>query len=85
MGGGITNMAAVKHGLVRYDPEVVQGIELDAAEIDRQIDLYRTRCRVRRVQRTRRPTRGSHRLQILTTDSPAERDAQLSRARREDG
>ena len=43
MGGGITNMAAVKHGLERYDPEVVQGTELDAAEIDRQIELYRTR------------------------------------------
>jgi exopolyphosphatase/guanosine-5'-triphosphate,3'-diphosphate pyrophosphatase len=43
MGGGITNMAAVKHGLVRYDPEIVQGTELDAAEIDRQIELYRTR------------------------------------------
>jgi exopolyphosphatase/guanosine-5'-triphosphate,3'-diphosphate pyrophosphatase len=43
MGGGITNMAAVKHGLERYDPEVIQGTELDAAEIDRQIELYRTR------------------------------------------
>jgi exopolyphosphatase/guanosine-5'-triphosphate,3'-diphosphate pyrophosphatase len=43
MGGGITNMAAVKHGLERYDPEVVQGTELDAAEIERQIELYRTR------------------------------------------
>jgi exopolyphosphatase/guanosine-5'-triphosphate,3'-diphosphate pyrophosphatase len=43
MGGGITNMAAVKHGLERYDPEVVQGTELDAGEIDRQIELYRTR------------------------------------------
>jgi exopolyphosphatase/guanosine-5'-triphosphate,3'-diphosphate pyrophosphatase len=43
MGGGITNMAAVKHGLERYDPEVVQGTKLDAAEIDRQIELYRTR------------------------------------------
>jgi exopolyphosphatase / guanosine-5'-triphosphate,3'-diphosphate pyrophosphatase len=43
MGGGITNMAAVKHGLERYDPDVVQGTELDAAEIDRQVELYRTR------------------------------------------
>jgi len=43
MGGGITNMAAVKHGLAEYDPEVVQGTELDAKEIDRQIELYRTR------------------------------------------
>jgi len=43
MGGGITNMAAVKHGLERYDPDVVQGTELDTGEIDRQIELYRTR------------------------------------------
>jgi exopolyphosphatase / guanosine-5'-triphosphate,3'-diphosphate pyrophosphatase len=43
LGGGITNMAAVKHGLARYDAEVVQGTELDTTEIDRQIELYRTR------------------------------------------
>jgi exopolyphosphatase/guanosine-5'-triphosphate,3'-diphosphate pyrophosphatase len=36
-------MAAVRHGLERYDPDVVQGTELDTAEIDRQIELYRTR------------------------------------------
>ena len=43
MGGAVTNMAAVKHGLAKYDPEVVQGTELDRAEIERQIELYRTR------------------------------------------
>jgi exopolyphosphatase / guanosine-5'-triphosphate,3'-diphosphate pyrophosphatase len=43
LGGGITNMAAVKHGLRTYDPGVVQGTVLDVAEIDRQIELYRTR------------------------------------------
>jgi exopolyphosphatase / guanosine-5'-triphosphate,3'-diphosphate pyrophosphatase len=43
MGGGITNMAAVSHELERYDPEVIQGTVLDAAEVDRQIELYRTR------------------------------------------
>jgi exopolyphosphatase/guanosine-5'-triphosphate,3'-diphosphate pyrophosphatase len=43
MGGAVTNMAAVSHGLVTYDPSVVQGTVLDAAEIDRQIGLYRTR------------------------------------------
>jgi exopolyphosphatase/guanosine-5'-triphosphate,3'-diphosphate pyrophosphatase len=43
MGGGITNIAAVKHELATYDPEVVQGTVLDAAEIERQIELYRTR------------------------------------------
>jgi exopolyphosphatase/guanosine-5'-triphosphate,3'-diphosphate pyrophosphatase len=43
MGGAVTNLAAVKHELAAYDPEVVQGTVLDLAEIDRQIELYRTR------------------------------------------
>ncbi len=43
MGGAVTNLAAVKHELAAYDSEVVQGTVLDRAEIDRQIDLYRTR------------------------------------------
>jgi exopolyphosphatase/guanosine-5'-triphosphate,3'-diphosphate pyrophosphatase len=41
MGGATTNVAAVKHRLARYDPDVVQGTVLDRAEIDRQIELYR--------------------------------------------
>jgi exopolyphosphatase/guanosine-5'-triphosphate,3'-diphosphate pyrophosphatase len=43
IGGAATNLAAVKHGLERYDADVVQGTVLDLAEIDRQIELYRTR------------------------------------------
>ncbi len=43
MGGAITNITAVKHALAVYDPDVVQGTVLDRAEIDRQIELYRTR------------------------------------------
>ena len=43
MGGAATNLAAVKHGLAAYDPDVVQGTVLDRTEIDRQIELYRTR------------------------------------------
>ena len=43
MGGAVTNITAVKHRLASYDPEVVQGSVLDRAEIDRQIELYRTR------------------------------------------
>jgi exopolyphosphatase/guanosine-5'-triphosphate,3'-diphosphate pyrophosphatase len=41
MGGAVTNLAAVKHGLTTYDPDVIQGTVLDRAEIDRQIELYR--------------------------------------------
>jgi exopolyphosphatase/guanosine-5'-triphosphate,3'-diphosphate pyrophosphatase len=43
MGGALTNLAAVRHGLATYDPDVVQGTVLDRAEIDRQIELYRMR------------------------------------------
>jgi exopolyphosphatase/guanosine-5'-triphosphate,3'-diphosphate pyrophosphatase len=43
MGGTITNLAAVRHGLARYDPDVVHGTVLDVDELDRQIELYRTR------------------------------------------
>jgi exopolyphosphatase/guanosine-5'-triphosphate,3'-diphosphate pyrophosphatase len=43
MGGAVTNLAAVRHGLATYDPGVVQGTVLDRTEIDRQIELYRTR------------------------------------------
>jgi exopolyphosphatase/guanosine-5'-triphosphate,3'-diphosphate pyrophosphatase len=43
MGGAVTNLAAVKHELASYDPDVIQGTVLDRAEIDRQLELYRTR------------------------------------------
>jgi exopolyphosphatase/guanosine-5'-triphosphate,3'-diphosphate pyrophosphatase len=43
LGGAVTNLAAVKHALATYDPDVVRGTVLDDAEIDRQIELYRTR------------------------------------------
>jgi exopolyphosphatase/guanosine-5'-triphosphate,3'-diphosphate pyrophosphatase len=43
IGGAITNLAGVKLGLERYDPERVRGFVLEAAEVSRQIELYRTR------------------------------------------
>ncbi len=43
IGGAVTNISAVKHGLATYDSAVVQGTVLDRAEIDRQIELYRSR------------------------------------------
>ena len=48
MGGATTNIAAVKHGLKTYDPDIVQGTILDRAEIDHQIELYRSRNAVER-------------------------------------
>ena len=42
MGGAVTNITAVYHRLATYDPDVVQGTILDRAEIDRQIEMYRT-------------------------------------------
>jgi exopolyphosphatase/guanosine-5'-triphosphate,3'-diphosphate pyrophosphatase len=43
IGGAVTNLAAVEHGLEHYDPNVVRGTVLDRSEVDRQIELYRTR------------------------------------------
>jgi exopolyphosphatase/guanosine-5'-triphosphate,3'-diphosphate pyrophosphatase len=43
IGGAAATLAAVKHGLAAYDGEVVHGSTLELAEIDRQIELYRTR------------------------------------------
>jgi exopolyphosphatase/guanosine-5'-triphosphate,3'-diphosphate pyrophosphatase len=43
MGGAITNMTAVMLGLAQYDPDAVQGAVLGGAEVDRQIELLRTR------------------------------------------
>jgi exopolyphosphatase/guanosine-5'-triphosphate,3'-diphosphate pyrophosphatase len=33
----------VRHGLAEYDPAVIQGTTLDRDEVDRQIELYRSR------------------------------------------
>lgn len=43
LGGALTNLAAVRHGLATYDADVVQGTVLDRAEVERQVDLYRNR------------------------------------------
>lgn len=43
LGGVNTNLAAVRHGLAAYDADVVHGTLLDRAEVDRQVELYRTR------------------------------------------
>jgi exopolyphosphatase/guanosine-5'-triphosphate,3'-diphosphate pyrophosphatase len=43
MGGANTNMTAVMLGLAPYDPDVVQGSVLSRTEVDRQIELFRTR------------------------------------------
>ncbi len=43
MGGAMTNITAVKLGLERYDPDAVQGATLSRDDIDRQIEMYRTR------------------------------------------
>jgi len=42
MGGAVTNMTAVQLGLASYDPDRVQGAVLDRAELDRQIERYRS-------------------------------------------
>jgi exopolyphosphatase/guanosine-5'-triphosphate,3'-diphosphate pyrophosphatase len=43
LGGALTNLASVQHGLETYDSDIVQGSVLDRAEVERQIALYRAR------------------------------------------
>ncbi len=43
MGGTVTNIAAVQHGLAQYDADIVQGSVIERTEIERQIALYRSR------------------------------------------
>jgi exopolyphosphatase/guanosine-5'-triphosphate,3'-diphosphate pyrophosphatase len=43
IGGNVTNLAGVQLGLERHDPGRIRGLQLEAAEVDRQIELYRTR------------------------------------------
>ncbi len=50
LGGAVTNLAAVRHGLAEYDPQVVQGTVLGRDEVDRQLELYRTRSAAERSQ-----------------------------------
>lgn len=42
MGGAMTNLTAVTLRLETYDADAVQGSVLERAEVDRQIELYRT-------------------------------------------
>jgi len=43
IGGSITNLAGVELQLDRYEPDRVRGFVLEAAEVERQIELYRSR------------------------------------------
>ena len=43
MGGAVTNLTAVMLGLREYDPDAVQGAVLTLREVERQIELYRSR------------------------------------------
>ena len=62
MGGAVTNLAAVKHELVAYDPNVVRGTELTGQELDRLIERFRTRSADERRGDRRPPTQagGGH-------------------------
>jgi exopolyphosphatase/guanosine-5'-triphosphate,3'-diphosphate pyrophosphatase len=43
MGGAVTNLSAVMQSLAAYDSDAVDGSVLDRSEIERQIELYRSR------------------------------------------
>jgi len=43
MGGTVTSMGAVKHKMVKYDPDVIQGSILTLADVEEQIEAYSSR------------------------------------------
>lgn len=43
MGGTVTSMGAVKHKMITYDPDVIQGSILTLADVEEQIDAYQAR------------------------------------------
>jgi exopolyphosphatase/guanosine-5'-triphosphate,3'-diphosphate pyrophosphatase len=43
MGGAMTNIAAVKHQMAKYDPDVIQGSVIERSEVERQIEMYRSK------------------------------------------
>jgi exopolyphosphatase/guanosine-5'-triphosphate,3'-diphosphate pyrophosphatase len=43
VGGTPTNLSAIKHGLSRYDPEVVRGSRLTRQEVVDMVELFRSR------------------------------------------
>lgn len=40
MGGTVTSMGAVKHKMIKYDPDVIQGSTLTMEDVQAQIDAY---------------------------------------------
>ena len=48
LGGALTNLASVQHGLETYDSDVIQGTILGRVEVDRQIALYAARTAAER-------------------------------------
>ena len=43
MGGTVTSMGAVKHKMVKYDPDVIQGSALTREDVEEQIEAYASR------------------------------------------
>jgi len=50
MGGTVTNLAAVKHEMITYNPDLIQGTVLNRAEIERQMALFRSKTIEERKQ-----------------------------------
>lgn len=48
IGGTVTSMGAVKHQLAVYDPDIIQGSELDMPDVEAQIALYSTKTLAQR-------------------------------------
>ncbi|RLC52699.1 MAG: Ppx/GppA family phosphatase, partial [Candidatus Cloacimonadota bacterium] len=43
IGGTVTSMGAVKHKMEKYNPEIIQGSTMELEEVERQIELYKSK------------------------------------------
>jgi exopolyphosphatase/guanosine-5'-triphosphate,3'-diphosphate pyrophosphatase len=48
MGGTVTNVGAVMYGMAVYEPDRIQGSVLSLAEVERQMELYRSKTIIER-------------------------------------
>ncbi|HCX73474.1 MAG TPA: Ppx/GppA family phosphatase [Candidatus Cloacimonas sp.] len=50
IGGTVTSMGAVKHKMVKYDPQIIQGTKITADEVDELMELFRNKTIEQRKQ-----------------------------------
>ena len=50
IGGTVTTMGAVMHKMIKYDPKIIHGSEMNLGEVNKQMNLYRNKTIEERKQ-----------------------------------